>query len=150
MKLYKFFEYAYIAIAVWFIGEAISIWATDRGRSYMLLAFAAVAGLTERSLKDTLEGARPCTFDPWTARFFEHWRGRLDTADAKIDCLTTAEQVLLDTSAIESAHASIRRRIVMASTQTHTQHLREASADFVLHHIGKEVAAAKHCRQAPP
>ena len=43
MKLYKFFEYAYIAIAVWFIGGAISIWATDRGRSYMLLAFAAVA-----------------------------------------------------------------------------------------------------------
>jgi uncharacterized membrane protein len=43
MKLYKFFEYAYIAIAIWFIGEAVVIWSTDRGRSYLLLAFAAVA-----------------------------------------------------------------------------------------------------------
>lgn len=43
MKLYKFFEYAYIAIAIWFIGEAISIWNDDRNRAYMLLLFAAVA-----------------------------------------------------------------------------------------------------------
>ena len=43
MKLYKFFEYAYIAIAVWFIIEAITIWNSDRSRAYLLLLFAAVA-----------------------------------------------------------------------------------------------------------
>ena len=43
MKLYKFFEYAYIAIGIWFIGEAFTIWNSDRNRAYLLLAFAAVA-----------------------------------------------------------------------------------------------------------
>ena len=43
IKTLKIFQYAYIIIAIVFIWEAIGGWSEDRGRSYMLLVFSALA-----------------------------------------------------------------------------------------------------------
>ena len=43
MKILNFFQYAYIIFAVMFIWKGISIWSEDRGRSYLMLALAALA-----------------------------------------------------------------------------------------------------------
>lgn len=43
MKLLNLFQYAYIIFAVLFLWEAISNWAVDRNKSYMLLLFSALA-----------------------------------------------------------------------------------------------------------
>jgi len=43
MKYYKYFQFAYLAFAVLFIYEAISVWGSNSTRSYTLLFLAAVA-----------------------------------------------------------------------------------------------------------
>lgn len=43
MKLLKVFQYAYIFFAALFTYDAISNWSTDRNRSYMSLALAAMS-----------------------------------------------------------------------------------------------------------
>ena len=43
MKLFKFFEYAYLAFAAFFIYEGIAIWNTSRSRAWLFLGFALVA-----------------------------------------------------------------------------------------------------------
>lgn len=42
-KIWKIFEYGYLAIAVVFFYETIQTWNNDRSRAYMLLLFAVVA-----------------------------------------------------------------------------------------------------------
>lgn len=43
MKLQKFFQYAYLFIAVFFLYETYRNWDLDRNRAYMLLFFAVLA-----------------------------------------------------------------------------------------------------------
>ncbi|MCM4156666.1 hypothetical protein [Gramella sp. AN32] len=42
-KFFKYFEFAYIAFAVFFAYEAIRIWNTERNRAYIFLFFVVVA-----------------------------------------------------------------------------------------------------------
>lgn len=43
MKFFKYFEYAYIGFAVFFIYEAITAWSKNQNQSYLYLFLAAVA-----------------------------------------------------------------------------------------------------------
>jgi hypothetical protein len=43
MKFFKYFEFAYIAFAIFFIIEALRIWADSEGRAYMYLFFSVLA-----------------------------------------------------------------------------------------------------------
>ncbi|MCA0132486.1 hypothetical protein [Winogradskyella alexanderae] len=43
MKLLKFFQYAYLVIAVLFLYKGISEWTTDRNSAYISFFFAALA-----------------------------------------------------------------------------------------------------------
>lgn len=42
-KVYRFFEYAYLIIAVFFTYEAINNWEANRDRAYLFLFFVVVA-----------------------------------------------------------------------------------------------------------
>ena len=42
-KIYQFFEYAYIAMAILSVYVAITNWQIDRNRSYLFAVFAVVA-----------------------------------------------------------------------------------------------------------
>jgi len=43
MKILKFFQYAYIIVALLFLYEAITSWNTDRNRAYISILFFALA-----------------------------------------------------------------------------------------------------------
>lgn len=43
MKFSKFFEFAYLAAAAFFLYEAISVWNSQRSQAYLFLLFVAVA-----------------------------------------------------------------------------------------------------------
>jgi len=43
MKFSKFFEFAYLAVAVFFTYETFRIWDTDRNQAYLFLFFVAIA-----------------------------------------------------------------------------------------------------------
>ena len=42
-KVYRFFEYAYLIVAIFFAYEAIVNWNVDRNRAYLFLLFVVVA-----------------------------------------------------------------------------------------------------------
>ena len=42
-KVYRFFEYAYLVIAVFFAFEAVNNWSTKRNRAYLFIFFVVVA-----------------------------------------------------------------------------------------------------------
>lgn len=42
-RFYKYFEFAYLIFAAFFIFEAIRIWNTERSRAYLFLFFVVVA-----------------------------------------------------------------------------------------------------------
>lgn len=103
---------------------------------YPWKAFGLAAGVLEGDFAETLESEPPCLLDSWTAHFVKAYAGNLDSSDAKADCLATAFLVLGDTAQIERQHAAIRRRVTVASTQTHTQHVQAASSEFVFRQVG--------------
>ncbi len=43
MKVFKFFEFAYLAIMIFFIYQAFTEWGQEGGRGILYLIFAAVA-----------------------------------------------------------------------------------------------------------
>ena len=43
VKFWKFFEYAYLVIAIIFIVEGVSRWSSDRNRAYLFIGFAILA-----------------------------------------------------------------------------------------------------------
>lgn len=43
MKYFRFFEYAYLVIAIFFAVEAFRIWGESRDRAYMFILFVAIA-----------------------------------------------------------------------------------------------------------
>lgn len=43
MKFSKFFEIAYLAVAVFFIYEVFRIWDSERNRAYVFIFLAAIA-----------------------------------------------------------------------------------------------------------
>lgn len=43
MKFYKYFEYAYLIIAAFFIFETVRIWNTERERAYLFIFFVVLA-----------------------------------------------------------------------------------------------------------
>lgn len=43
MKFFKYFEYAYLIIAAFFLFETVRIWNTERGRAYLFLFFVVIA-----------------------------------------------------------------------------------------------------------
>lgn len=43
MKLSKFFEFAYLAVAAFFLYEAFNVWDTQRERAYLFLFFVVLA-----------------------------------------------------------------------------------------------------------
>ncbi|MDX1762610.1 MAG: hypothetical protein R3218_10690 [Christiangramia sp.] len=42
-KFFRYFEYAYLAFAAFFLFEAIRIWGTERNRAYLFLFFVCIA-----------------------------------------------------------------------------------------------------------
>ncbi|MFD1094168.1 hypothetical protein [Salegentibacter chungangensis] len=42
-KYFKYFEYAYLFIAAFFIFEAVRIWDTERNRAYLFLFFVLIS-----------------------------------------------------------------------------------------------------------
>ncbi len=42
-KFFRYFEYAYLFFAAFFIFEAIKIWNTERNRAYLFLFFVCIA-----------------------------------------------------------------------------------------------------------
>lgn len=43
MKFFKYFEFAYMAFAIFFIIEAVRTWADSESRAYLYLFFSALA-----------------------------------------------------------------------------------------------------------
>jgi len=43
MKFFKYFEYAYLFIAAFFLFEAFRIWNVERSRAYLFLFFVVIA-----------------------------------------------------------------------------------------------------------
>lgn len=43
MKFSKFFEFAYLVVAAFFIYESFRVWNTNRGQAYLFLLFVVVA-----------------------------------------------------------------------------------------------------------
>jgi uncharacterized membrane protein (DUF2068 family) len=43
MRFFKYFEYAYLVIAVFFAFESYRIWSVDRDRAYVFIFFVALA-----------------------------------------------------------------------------------------------------------
>ncbi len=43
MKISKFFEFVYLAAAVFFLYEAVNIWDTERNKAYLFLLFVFIA-----------------------------------------------------------------------------------------------------------
>lgn len=43
MKFSKFFEIAYLAVAVFFLYEAVRIWDTERSRAYVFIFLSIIA-----------------------------------------------------------------------------------------------------------
>jgi uncharacterized membrane protein len=43
MKFSKFFEIAYLAVAVFFIYEVVRIWDTERSRAYVFIFLSVIA-----------------------------------------------------------------------------------------------------------
>ena len=43
MKFFKYFEYAYLFMAAFFLFEAVRIWNTERSRAYLFIFFVAIA-----------------------------------------------------------------------------------------------------------
>lgn len=44
-KYFKYFEYAYLVIAAFFVYQTIVVWQTERSRAYVFLFMAALAVL---------------------------------------------------------------------------------------------------------
>ncbi|CAN5309229.1 hypothetical protein BH23BAC2_BH23BAC2_19120 [soil metagenome] len=42
-RFYKYFEFAYLIFAAFFLFEAARIWNTERGRAWLFIGFVAVA-----------------------------------------------------------------------------------------------------------
>lgn len=42
-KFFRYFEYAYLFFAAFFIFEAIKVWNTERNRAYLFLFFVCIA-----------------------------------------------------------------------------------------------------------
>ncbi len=42
-KAYRFFEYAYLVVAVFFAYEAVNNWSTEPNRAYLYIFFVALA-----------------------------------------------------------------------------------------------------------
>lgn len=42
-KFFRYFEYAYLFFAAFFLFEAVRIWGTERNRAYLFLFFVVVA-----------------------------------------------------------------------------------------------------------
>lgn len=58
-KLYVFFEYAYLVVAVFFAYEAVNNWATERNRAYLFMFFVVVAIFMfffKRNFRKKMEG----------------------------------------------------------------------------------------------
>jgi LPXTG-motif cell wall-anchored protein len=43
VKFWKFFEYAYLVIAIIFIVEGVARWSSDKNRAYLFIGFAVLA-----------------------------------------------------------------------------------------------------------
>ncbi|CAL67924.1 hypothetical protein [Christiangramia forsetii] len=42
-KFFRYFEYAYLLFAAFFLFEAFRIWSTERNRAYLFLFFVCIA-----------------------------------------------------------------------------------------------------------
>ena len=42
-RFFRYFEYAYLLFAAFFLFEAVRIWSTERNRAYLFLFFVAIA-----------------------------------------------------------------------------------------------------------
>lgn len=76
-----------------------------------------------------------CCLDAWSLAFVARHRGApggLTSPHAMAELRTHALVAKMDISAVESGHASIRRRVMSRSVQTHAESVEEVSAEFVL------------------
>lgn len=81
---------------------------------------------------DVLDSPK-CLHDPVTKAFIEEFASReqgLDSPEAKSALHVLGELTLVDISAVESRHATVRRALEAASVQTWRANLEKLSADF--------------------
>lgn len=74
--------------------------------------------------------ASECLLDPWT-RFMRRLYPEFQGEELKQVLYTTATLLKVDTTNIESRHASVRRLLTVKSTQTHTMSFADLSAQWV-------------------
>ena len=80
---------------------------------------------------DVLDDTPPCMFDPWSLDFVTRHRGKpggCSSEEALAELRLHASLIVMDISAIEATHASIRRRLNIRGVQTHAESLEEVSA----------------------
>ena len=80
---------------------------------------------------DVLDDTPPCMFDPWSLDFVTRHRGTpggCSSEEALAELRLHASLIVMDISAIEATHASIRRRLNIRGVQTHAESLEEVSA----------------------
>ena len=102
---------------------------------YPWKCWAIAANFSNVAMSEALEADPNCLFDTWTKHFVTKFEGRLDTEDARMHALATSLQIQSDNASIEARRGHIRRRVLVASTQTHCQKLSHASSEFVLRQV---------------
>ena len=96
--------------------------------------------LLEGEGKDIETSVPPCCLDAWSNSFIQRHvgsAGGLSNPSALEELRLHARLAKLDISDIEARHASLRRRLVSRSVQTHPESLEEVSAETMLQRLRK-------------
>ena len=80
-----------------------------------------------------------CFKDSWSEMFLEHFEGRLTCEAARAVLICIAETSQNENIRIESLMASIRRWLLLMSTNTHTAHFENLVANWNCHRIRNRV-----------
>ena len=103
--------------------------------------------LDDESIADTLLGkarTSPCLLDSFTKAFMEWFPGdMLKSADARLMLLVIVSSMKIDIAHVEVGHGRVRRRVVAASNNTHTQMLEAAGAAWVFGENRRREAEAR-------
>jgi len=100
--------------------------------------------LADLGMKDVILGDA-CQWDPWTASFCADYAEQgIDSEVAIADLRCSATMLKVDTSQIESLHATIRRHVEFLGVQTHAESFLDASAESVLRKVRTHRSAVRH------
>ena len=94
--------------------------------------------------------AETCQWDQWTTSFCNTYLGQgIDSPSALADLRSIALMLKLDTSQLESMHATLRRVCVLAGCQTHAEAFLDASAEHVLRTVRRISSRVKPLWEGP-